>query len=50
MPLGIKPTIDFAFKKIFGSPQNSAALIGILNAILEPKEPIVAVEVLNTFN
>ncbi len=50
MPLGIKPTVDFAFKKIFGSPQNSAALIGLLNAILELKEPIVAVEVLNPFN
>ncbi|MCC7334380.1 MAG: PD-(D/E)XK nuclease family transposase [Pirellulaceae bacterium] len=50
MPLGIKPTVDFAFKKIFGSPQNSAALIGLLNAILELKESIVAVEVLNPFN
>ncbi len=50
MPLGIKPTVDFAFKKIFGSQQNSAALIGLLNAILELKEPIVAVEVLNPFN
>ena len=50
MPLGIKPTVDFAFKKIFGSPQNSAALIGLLNAILELKQPIVAVEVLNPFN
>jgi predicted transposase/invertase (TIGR01784 family) len=50
MPLGIRPTVDFAFKKIFGSPQNSAALIGLLNAILDLKEPIVGVEVLNPFN
>ena len=50
MPLGIKPTVDFAFKKIFGSPQNSAALIGLLNAILDLERPIVSVEVLNPFS
>lgn len=50
MILGIKPTVDFAFKKIFGSPQNSAALIGLLNAILALKHPIVSVEILNPFS
>ena len=50
MPLGIKPTVDFAFKKIFGSPENVAALIGLLNAILSLKRPIVAVEIMNPFN
>ncbi len=50
MPLGIKPTVDFAFKKIFGSPQNSAALIGLLNAILKLNRPIVSVEILNPFS
>ncbi len=50
MRLGIKPIVDFAFKKIFGSPQNSAALIGLLNAILDLPRPIVSVEVLNPFN
>jgi predicted transposase/invertase (TIGR01784 family) len=50
MPLGIRPIVDFAFKKIFGSPQNSAALIGLLNAILDLKAPIVGVEILNPFN
>lgn len=50
MPLGIKPTVDFVFKKIFGSPQNSAALIGLLNAILDLPHPIVAVEILNPFS
>ena len=50
MPLGIRPTVDFAFKKIFGSPQNSAALIGLLNAILDFEHPVVAVEVLNPFS
>ncbi len=50
MILGIKPTVDFAFKKIFGSPQNVAALIGLLNAILNLKNPIVSVEILNPFS
>ena len=50
MPLGIKPTVDFAFKKIFGSPQNSAAFIGLLNAILDFGSPIVAVQILNPFS
>ena len=47
MPIGIKPTVDFAFKKIFGSPENSEALIGLLNAILD--RPIDTVEILNPF-
>lgn len=50
MPLGIKPTVDFVFKKIFGSPQNSLALIGLLNAILDLERPIEFVEILNPFN
>jgi hypothetical protein len=27
MPIGIRPTNDFAFKKTFGSPENKLALI-----------------------
>ncbi|NOX54871.1 MAG: Rpn family recombination-promoting nuclease/putative transposase [Planctomycetes bacterium] len=50
MPLGIKPTVDFAFKKIFGSPENRPALIGLLNAILTPARPIESVEILNPFS
>ena len=50
MSLGIKPTVDFAFKKIFGSPENAPILIGLLNAILKPVKPIVDVEVLNPFS
>jgi hypothetical protein len=41
MPLGIKPIVDFAFKKIFGSPENVPVLIGLLNAILRLPSPIV---------
>jgi predicted transposase/invertase (TIGR01784 family) len=50
MALGIKPTVDFAFKRIFGSPENEAALVGLLNAVLELPEPITAVEILNPFS
>ncbi|TWU33676.1 PD-(D/E)XK nuclease family transposase [Novipirellula aureliae] len=50
MPLRIKPTVDFAFKKIFGSPENDIALIGLLNAILDFERPIEAVEILNPFS
>ncbi len=50
MPLGIKPTVDFAFKKIFGSPENAQALIGLLNAILRLTAPITDVEILNPFS
>ena len=48
--LGIKPTVDFAFKKIFGSPQNAKALIGLLNAILSFEHPVESVEILNPFS
>jgi hypothetical protein len=47
MALGIRPTVDFAFKRIFGSPENDRALVGLLNAILELREPITAVQILN---
>lgn len=50
MALGIRAIVDFVFKKIFGSPENSIALMGLLNSILRPKQPIVAVEILNPFS
>ena len=50
MPIGVKPTVDFAFKKIFGSPENAVSLIGLLNAILDLRHPITDVEILNAFN
>ena len=50
MSLGIKPIVDFAFKKIFGSPENADALIGLLNAILQLADPIREVEILNPFS
>ena len=50
MPLGIRPIVDFAFKKTFGTPENRACLISLLNAVLRPKEPIVDVTLENPFN
>ncbi len=50
MPLGIRPINDFAFKKTFGTPENRAALISLLNAILRPTPPIVDVTLENPFN
>jgi predicted transposase/invertase (TIGR01784 family) len=48
--IGIRPTNDFAFKKTFGSPGNTLALISLLNAILNLPVPIVEVTVQNPFN
>jgi len=50
MSLGIKPTVDFVFKKIFGNPENPQTLIGVLNAILNLAVPIIEVEILNPFS
>ncbi len=50
MPLGIKPTVDFAFKMIFGSPESAQALIGLLNAVIQLCDPITDVEILNPFS
>ena len=37
----INPKIDFAFKKIFGSPQSKNILISFLNALLYEGEPTI---------
>lgn len=49
MPLGIDPTIDYVFKKIFGDPENSDVLIHLLNSVIEPRSPITVVEIQNPF-
>jgi predicted transposase/invertase (TIGR01784 family) len=48
--LGIKLTVDFAFKKIFGTPENAPILQGLINAILQLDSPIVGLEILNPFS
>jgi len=50
VPLGIDPTVDYAFKRLFGDPANSDLLIHLLNAVLPPASPIVEVLILNPFN
>ncbi len=40
MPLGIRPTVDFVFKLLFGSLENTDLLIHLLNAVLKPESPI----------
>jgi predicted transposase/invertase (TIGR01784 family) len=48
--LGISPTNDFAYKKVFGSQANELALISLLNAILNLPRRISAVTIENPFN
>jgi predicted transposase/invertase (TIGR01784 family) len=50
VPLGIDPTVDYAFKRLFGDPANSDLLIHLLNAVLRLDFPIVEVQILNPFN
>ena len=50
MPLGIRRTIDFAFKRIFGTPENRMALISLSNSILNLASPIVEVTLVNPYN
>lgn len=50
MALGIRPTVDFVFKLLFGSLDNTDLLIHLLNAVLQPESPIEEVEILNPFN
>ena len=50
MPLGIKVYVDFVFKKMFGSPENTVALIGLLNSSLELPQPITDVTIQNPFS
>ena len=47
---GIRPTNDFAFMETFGTAENKAALISLLNAILVPQVPIADVAFPNPFN
>ncbi len=50
MPIGIRPTNDFAFKKTFGTPANKLSLISLLNSILDLASPIDDVTIENPYN
>ena len=47
MPLGIDPTVDYVFKRLFGDPANADVLIHLLNSVLEFPDPITEVTILN---
>ena len=49
MAIGIDPTVDFAFKVLFGSPEHVRVTIHFLNAILGNQRRITRVEFLNPF-
>ncbi len=48
-PLGIDPTVDVVFHKLFADPANEPVLRHFLNAVLALPVPIVAVQVQNPF-
>ena len=50
MRIGIRPINDFAYKKIFSSPENKLVLISLLNAILGLVKRIVDVTIVNPYN
>jgi predicted transposase/invertase (TIGR01784 family) len=47
MALGIDPTVDFAFKKTFGSPEHPAVTIHFLNSVLGGLPQIRFVEIVD---
>ena len=47
MAIGIEPTVDYAFKRLFGSPDHTSITIHFLNAVLTDAAPIQEVELLN---
>jgi len=50
VPIGIRPTNDFAFLLTFGSPENKLALMSLINSILELPFPITDVQIENPYN
>ncbi|HUG69260.1 MAG TPA: PD-(D/E)XK nuclease family transposase [Pirellulaceae bacterium] len=47
MALRIDPRVDFAFKLMLGSRDHPRITIHFLNSVLQPPQPITAVEILN---
>ncbi len=46
----INPRVDFAFKKLFGSEENTDILLPFINAVLPPHDQIVSLELKNPYN
>ncbi len=49
MAIGIDPTVDFAFKRLLGSPEHSRITVHFLNAVLGASPRITDVTILNPF-
>jgi predicted transposase/invertase (TIGR01784 family) len=49
MALGIDPTVDYAFKRLFGDPNHAPVLVHLLNAIFEGQFQVDGVEILTPF-
>jgi predicted transposase/invertase (TIGR01784 family) len=49
---GIDPRVDYAFKRVFGSPENEAVLVAMLNDVLtlEGAARVARATILNPFN
>ena len=47
MALGIRPTVDFAFKLMLGSPEHTAITVHFLNAVLDGSPRITRATILN---
>ena len=47
MSIGIDPTVDFAFKKLLGSPEHPEITIHFLNSVLGPTAGITSVTIVN---
>ena len=48
--IGVRPWIDFAFRKIFGKRGNEICLISLLDSVLELPVPIESIEFKNPFS
>src|SRR6056297_1907875 len=47
MAIGIDPTVDFACKRVLGSPDHPAVTLHFLNAVLRFPSPIRETQILN---
>ena len=47
MGIGIKPTVDYAFKRLLGSPEHTDITVHFINAVLGGSPQITEVELLN---
>ncbi|MFO0904673.1 MAG: Rpn family recombination-promoting nuclease/putative transposase [Pirellulales bacterium] len=49
MPLGIVPTVDYAFKRLFGDPNHSSVLLHLLNSVLAGEFVVEQVQIVTPF-